>query len=152
MQRRDVLKSMGGVAAMTTIGLAGCSGGGGCGKPSDGLEGALPDSEDYSMSGQPSSMGGMMPGLEGTVYAFYSGPDGTGFGFGITEFSDSDSTKKNGGGMSQTMSQQGSVVGRITAGRFLYFASGPDKDSVKEFMATAGPLDSDCVDSNVEFA
>jgi len=41
--------------------------------------------------------------------------------------------------------------GYIIAKKYAYFASGPSEDKVKALMSESEPLDSVCVDNNVEF-
>lgn len=156
MERREVLKSTSALAAASTVGMAGCSGilgGGGCDEPGDDLEDSLPDSDDYEQQGDPTSAGGDgQEDIERSIVAAYVGPDDEQFFFGITEFSSSDVASDEADNVSED--QTGDLDGEfgyIQTGAYVYYAFGPDEDSVEEFMGTSPTL-GDCVGGNIEFA
>jgi len=154
MERRTVLRSTSALATASAVGLAGCSGilgGGGCGTPSDDLEGALPSGGDYEQQGDPTtSDGGENEDIEQTIIAGYTGPDDEELLFGISEFSDADTASEEEQNVSEDAGGDGEF-GYIIAEEFVYFASGPDEESVEALLSESEPL-SGCVSGNVEFA
>lgn len=150
MDRREVLKAALGVTTVSTIGLAGCGGGGPCGAPSDSLEGALPEADDFTVTEEPSSLSGGSE-VEEAVYAFYEGQYGKAYGVGIVEFSSADATEDGSQEVKETVTEEGSVVARLSSGKYLYYATGPTENSITTLLESSSALDTSCVDSNIEF-
>jgi hypothetical protein len=154
MERRDVLKSASTLAAASTVGMAGCSGGGllgggGCDTPGDNLEDSLPDSSDYEQQGE-ATTGSGGENVESTISALFTGPDDEQLFFGITEFSDADTASSEANNVSSEDTGEG-AFGYITADAYVYFAFGPDEDSVTSLMKASPTLGDGCVDNNLEF-
>jgi hypothetical protein len=163
MNRRDILKSMSALVAVSTAGLAGCIGGDGggsgggsgesrsCDVPGGNLKDYFPDSDDYTLQDpirviEQSSI----EGQEREADAFYNGPNGE-MVFQITQYSSETVAAEE----TTTVSEQGSgyagSVGYIQTGTYIISAIGADKSTVKDIMK-ATPLGDGCVDDNVEFA
>jgi len=156
MERRDVLKSASAVAAVSTAGMAGCSGilGGGCSKPKDDMTESLPDSDDYEQEGEVfEGDGENQEDVESTVAAGYVGPDDERYSFSIIEFSSKDAAKdqaeeaSSGGNDSGDSDRAG---GYIIVGKYAYAASAPDEESLKSFMKASPSLSDGCVNNNLE--
>jgi hypothetical protein len=156
MERRDVLKSASALAAASTVGLAGCSGGGplgggGCDTPGDNLEDSLPDSDDYEQQGEVfTTEGEDQEDIERSAFAAYSGPDGEEFVFAVTEYSSSDVASEEADNGTDEGTGDFGTVGYIQTDAFIFVGGGPDESSVEEFMGTSPTLEG-CVGDNIEF-
>jgi len=152
MERRDVLRTAATAATASTVGLAGCGilGGGGCDTPGDDLTETFPDSDDYSQQNTFTSSGNQtgQENIEQFATATYTGPDDGEFSFTVVEYSDTDAAESEADNASEG-GDNGSI-GYIIAENYVYVGTGPDEDSITEFMSTSPTL-GDCVDDNIEF-
>lgn len=159
MERRDVLRSASGLLTAGTAGLAGCSGGnddgsptgtasgsGVCQPPDGPLVDALPD--DYDRQGDvTTSDGSHDEGIERTAYALYRVPEGGEYYCSITEFSSPAAADE---GTRRTRAEGGhsnAVLGLVQFGRYVFFAAGPDRQTVRDVLG-ATSLSEACLASS----
>lgn len=155
MERRDVLKSASALAAASTVGMAGCSGilGGGCDTPGENLEDSFPEGDDYSQQGEPTTDDGEgQENTERSATGLYRGPDDEEFIFSIVEFSSEDTaTSELDNATESGQTPEEGAFGYLQNGAYVFVATGPDEDSVTEFMKASPTLSDGCVDDNIEF-
>jgi hypothetical protein len=156
MKRREALKSASVFLTATTVGLAGCIGGSGggstCEEPGETLADSFPDSDDYAINGEVTTVeaaGQEDVEVEGS--AFYTGPDGGELVFSLTEYSSEDVASDE----TDTVDEQGSgfdgAVGYIQTGPYIFAGIGSDEDSVTGLLKASPTLSDGCVDDNIEF-
>jgi hypothetical protein len=163
MERRDVLKSASTLAAVSTVGLAGCSGGGllgggGCSTP-DSLSDSYPEGDSYNQQQKSSGSGSDFFGenVEGFASAAYTGSNDNRYTFIALEYSNesvaSDQTENasDAGGGGSGGATPTTASGYIQAGAYIFVASGPDESSVTSFMKASPTFSDGCVDNNLEF-
>ncbi len=159
MQRRDVLRSAALIVTASTAGLAGCGAGeeeqstptpvdpgdtSACQPPSGSLTAALPQSDAYERTSDVTTTEGSHDeGIERTAYALYRGPDDEEYYCSITEFSSASAVDE---GTERQRAQGGhdnGTLGLVQFDQFVYFAAGPDRETVRDLLAQS--LGEDCL-------
>jgi hypothetical protein len=155
-QRRQILK----VAATSgVVALAGCSGGddGGtesrCEIPTDALADSFPDSTEYTVDGEITTMNAEnQENTAAVASAFYTDSTGAELIFQIAEYSSETVAAEK----TDTVTEQGSgysgAVGYIQTGAYIFSAIGSDESAVKEILKASPTLSDSCVEDNVGFA
>ena len=157
MRRRDFL----GATAVLATGLSGCSSPAegteaptptpigdtaACAPPDGALADALPDSTEYERQGDVTASDATHDdGVTRLAYALYRGPDGEEYYCGITEF---ESTAAANEGTVRTRAEGGhstAVLGLVQFGEYVFFAAGPDRERVRDILATTS-LGEACLD------
>ncbi|WP_436933480.1 hypothetical protein [Halovenus marina] len=155
-QRRQILTVVG---TSSIVALAGCSGsddGGSkssCETPTDTLADSFPDTAEYTVDGEITTMNAENQENTATVAsAFYTGPSGAELIFQITEYS----SETVAADRTDTVIEQGSgysgAVGYIQTGAYIFSAIGSDEASVEEILKASPTLSERCVEDNVGFA
>jgi hypothetical protein len=143
------------MTAATTAGLAGCNttggNGNGCGTPNGDLEAALPRGNGFNdPSIDTNNNATEVGGAREHVLGGYTTNDGT-YLFVIGEY-DSNSAARAAASTQENWADFGyAVTGYVVVDTYAYVAMGSDEQSVTDLMAAAGPLNSDCADSELEF-
>jgi hypothetical protein len=155
MQRRAVLQTLAAVTTATAAGLAGCTttdrNGNGCGTPNGDLEAALPRGDDFNnpsidTNNNATEVGGAKEHVLGSYIM-----DEKTYLFAIGNY-DSNSVARTAATTEENWAGFGyNVTGYVVVDTYAYVAMGPDEESVTELMTAAGPLNSDCANSEISF-
>ena len=143
MRRRDILSISGVMAAS----LSGCSGIlGGCKKPGDDLEEALPQGDQYNRQSYQEDES--TENIERGAFATYGDSNENEYSFGITQFSNSEAVKDS---IDNKLPSPEKSQGYIRVGKYVYTGATSDigEKNLVSFMETSPPLE-DCVENNLE--
>jgi hypothetical protein len=153
MKRRAVLRSLTAATAATAVGLAGCNGTGEngtqCGTPNGDLEAALPrgdgfDNPSVDTNNNATEVGGATEHVLGS----YVTDDETHL-FVIGRYESNSAAWTAATTEDNWLGFGYDVAGYVVAEEYAYVAMGPNESSVTDLMTAAGPLDADCVDSEL---
>ena len=152
MERRAVLRSL---AAATAAGLVGCSATGGdengCGTPNGDLEAALPrgngfDSPSVDTNNNATEVGGA---TEHVLGGYVTGEET--YLFVIGRY-DSNRSARTAASTEDNWTGYGyDATAYVVVGTYAYVAMGPDEGSVTNLMSAAGPLTTDCANSEITY-
>jgi hypothetical protein len=153
MRRRGVLQSMAAATTATAVALAGCNGtggnGNGCGTPNGDLAAALPRGNGFTnpsvdANNNASEVGGATEHVLGSYVT-----DEETYLFVIGRY-DSNSDARTAASTEDNWLDFGyDVTGYVVVEEYAYVALGPDESTVADLLAAAGPLNADCVDSEL---
>jgi len=153
MRRRAVLQSVAAATAASAVGLAGCNGadgnGDGCGTPNADLAAALPRGNGFTdPSVDTNNSASEVGGATEHVIGSYVTDDQT-YLFVIGRY-ESHSAAQSAASTEENWVGFGyDVTGYVVVEEYAYVAMGPDEATVSDLMTAAGPLNADCVDSEL---
>lgn len=155
MRRRAVLRSLTAATAATAAGLAGCNATDGngteCATPNGDLEAALPHGNGFNNpSVDTNNNATEVGGAAEHVLGGYTTDEQT-YLFVIAEYESNAAARTAARSENNWQGFGYNVTGYVVVNNYTYVAMGANETSVTELMAAAGPLNSNCANSEISF-